>query len=43
MLSEQNGDSVKQADGQTGPWKLNIQSAPTPEVESMLRKPVFIY
>lgn len=42
MLSEQNGDSVKQADGQTGPWKLNIQSAPTPEVESMLRKPVFI-
>lgn len=42
MLSEQNGDSVKQADGQTGPWKLNVQSAPTPEVESMLGKTVFI-
>lgn len=35
MLSEQNGDSVKQADGQSGPWKF-VQNAPVPEVESML-------
>lgn len=42
MLSEQNGDSVKQADGQTGPWKLNVQSAPTPEVESMRGKTILI-
>lgn len=37
MLSEQNGDSVKQADGQTGPWKL-MQS--TPEIEKPAPEPV---
>ncbi|KFM76175.1 Protein CDV3-like protein, partial [Stegodyphus mimosarum] len=39
MLSEQNGESQKQSDGQSGPWKV-VQSPPSePEEEKFQQEP----
>lgn len=39
LLSEQNGDNVKQGDGQTGPWKF-VQSTTPTEVQQQTPEPV---